>query len=309
MGLDGSLNAVWNMGKDFDLEGTTLIPDRHDLIYLGQEYPATIIEYNLTSTSIRRSFDVQRHFDEQPAATKSKNSGLESLVHVPLPDAEIFLVGRQFDARIFVFDVPALFSKTSAKLKFRGSIIPPGPGKDLSAMTLWHGKLWLLYDKSQQMLGWDLRDVTTQVVGLGGVIVDASDVSVTRLDFGTVGQEGIAFVDDDGSGGRWVFIGVDPSRNNGPKDLLRYPLSSFIECFGNSHADAEHQELGDMEGLNDPSAGEDGRGRVRFWMTMDCWEDMGERSGEDGGVLRFRKEMDFGDEESTDALDWTEERR
>ena len=209
--------------------------NRPDLIYIGQEYPATIIEYNLTSSSIHRQFNIQHLFDDRPTGTKSKNAGLESLVYASLAVEDVFIVGRQFDAMLFIFRIPPITPVSTPNLHYFGSLRPPGPARDLSSLTIWNGYLWLLFDKDKQLLRWDIRAVESHFPFLkaGGEPLDASSATVSTLEFTTIGQEGIAFIDDPGSSaGGWVFVGVDPSKKYGPrKGLLRYPLQSFLSCF------------------------------------------------------------------------------
>ncbi|TPX69560.1 hypothetical protein SpCBS45565_g02275 [Spizellomyces sp. 'palustris'] len=246
VGTDSEVAAqVWKLGKKFDLEGCTLVPGRTDTIYLGVEYPAAVLEYNLNSSSIIRKWRLESYFDQHPvpadpdsdASEVDTNSGLESLVFVPSSASDwggYFYVGRQEDARVFVFELPVSekASMIESELRFRGWIQPPGPGYDLSAMTLWRNHLWLLYDKPYQLLALKSLSILPKE-GAEMQMEGATLQAVSQMSFDIRGQEGLAFVEE-ANGTKWVFIGVDPPKHKGAKDLLRYNLDTFFECFADN---------------------------------------------------------------------------
>ena len=228
--ISGNVSRDWKIHGKPDLEGVTLIPDRLDSVYLGQEYPAAILEFDLKSETIQRTWDLQSFLDARPD-TQDPNKGLESLAFIPSPHSKnhgFFYVGRQSDALIFIFDIPVL----EGQVVLRGTIKPPGPGYDLSSLTVHKDMLWMLYDKDKSLYAIDLLEPglipTTQNI----VAVDATAKPVKRIgsmSFNIRGQEGIAFVEN--ASGSWVFVAVDAPKKAGQKNILRYTLREFFGCF------------------------------------------------------------------------------
>lgn len=118
---------------------------RHDVLYLGHESPPYIYEYNLTSSSFQRKWNLHiPHKGPDDDFTAAKENGIESLVFIASPNSKnggFFYAGRQSDAKIFVYDVDLLEDKAASRLDdgvkngtltFRGTMIPPGPGYDLA---------------------------------------------------------------------------------------------------------------------------------------------------------------------------------
>ncbi|KAI8824933.1 uncharacterized protein EV422DRAFT_564293 [Fimicolochytrium jonesii] len=236
----GTPAEIWDLGGDFDLEGCTLVAGRDDFIYLGNEVPASIVEYNLKTSSVTRRWDLQATFDAHPVAdpdAKADNNGLESLVFMSSPDVKsggYFYAGRQADAQIFVYDIPLDDPSGSATLM--GIIDPPGQGYDLSAMTLWRNNLWLLYDKPKELRAVEWSNAMLSPTARPVQKVNAKGLQNTRvgtLSFSVRGQEAIQFVQDP-QGKQWVFVGVDPPKRKGPKDLLRFELEEFFDCFADA---------------------------------------------------------------------------
>ncbi|KAI8928236.1 hypothetical protein BC831DRAFT_449049 [Entophlyctis helioformis] len=238
--------------KGLDLEAVAVVPSKPDVVYLGVERPPAIVEFNLTSESITASISISSFLDTDPppGASLQENQGLESLVFVPEPgngSTGHFLVGRQQDARLFVFktDTASPFA-----LEFIGAIDPVGPGKDLSALTLWRSQLWMLYDKPKELHAVAIADllaaISTAASGSTSPRAPAQAASTKQsrknasllpsssigtLAFDVRGQEGIAFVTHAGSQQEWVFVAVDAPHKNGRKDLLQYEVDTFFICF------------------------------------------------------------------------------
>ncbi|KAJ3024234.1 hypothetical protein HKX48_004507 [Thoreauomyces humboldtii] len=236
----GAPAQVSILGSQFDLEGSTLVPSRPGFIYLGNEFPATIVEFNLNLSAVSRSWEVQSTLDAQPPSDQfsAKNEGMESLVFFPTSSSAsggFFYVGRQADAQVFVFDIDLTDAGNSSAPTFVGTLTPPGPGNDLSSMTIYRGLIWFLYDKPEQSLTLSLASAT---VSSKSDDVDASklqDKGVGTLSFPTRGQEGLAFAEEN-DGSKWVFVGVDPPKGKGNKDLVRYDLDTFFKCFSSNGA-------------------------------------------------------------------------
>ncbi|KAJ3157661.1 hypothetical protein HDU89_000037 [Geranomyces variabilis] len=222
---------VYAVGKQFDLEGCTLVPSRPGFVYLGNEYPAAIVEFELASSKVTRQWAVQPFFDASTTANADTNSGLESLVFSQTNDSlTTFYVGRQADARVFVVNV-ALDGQSTTKPALVGTLDPPGPGTDLSSMTIFRDFIWLLYDKPKQALALPLSAATIPPDATGTIDdTGAASAQVGTLEFTTRGQEGLAFVEL-ADGQKFVFVGVDPPKGKGDKDLRRYDFDTFFECF------------------------------------------------------------------------------
>ena len=232
-----------------DLEGVTIVPSRPKFAYLGQEYPASILEFNIESGEVERIWNFQSLLDENPVSGDEgadSNKGLESLVFVPQDSPAFtlkssnsstlftFLIGRQADARVFVVDIPLLEMSAQPRAIFRGTFQPPGPGFDLSAMTIWRNKLWFLYDKGKTLHALDLKDLHLDA-NQGSNKTFSKDLqkfepqSIGSLTFEIRGQEGIVFIEKNPSEVE-VYISIDAPKKTGRKDLIYYPIRSFFGC-------------------------------------------------------------------------------
>ncbi|KAI9005303.1 hypothetical protein BC832DRAFT_539926 [Gaertneriomyces semiglobifer] len=251
---DTAKTKIWDIGKEYDLEGISVIEDKEDLVYLGVEHPAAVLEYNVTSATIQKKWDIQPIFEAFPATTvtttlerrkkpaKPKaqvdtsltNAGLESLLFVrsPSPSSAAlghFLVGRQADARVFIFT--ALKTGEELDLKHVGTFSPPGPATDLSALTIHSNALYLLYDKPKQLVSLPLTTIYSLLDD--NLATDLSvDLSTTQgvhtFTSSSRGWEGISFFEENGT--NYVIIGVDPPKKKGNKDLLLWTEDTFFAC-------------------------------------------------------------------------------
>ncbi|TPX38882.1 hypothetical protein SeMB42_g06127 [Synchytrium endobioticum] len=219
--VNGTIRHQWRVQKKLDLEGVTLIPTRHDVVYLGVEYPAEIVEFHLSQGIITRRWLIQDVYDRYPPPSFSTNAGLESLVYIPCDHGYLY-AGRQADTRVFMFDIP---SANTNSLAFRGTFVPPGPAIDLSAMTVYKNTLFFLYDKPRQLVGVDLSDPKWRPTGNEAVNVDAKrDLGKGHLHMHRDGMEGLVI------NGKHAFIAIDTKAE---KDLLKFTLSAFWYCFSN----------------------------------------------------------------------------
>eukprot|EP00842_Homolaphlyctis_polyrhiza_P003805 jgi/Hompol1/4425/HPOL_003637-RA len=248
-----------------DLEGIALIPSRPGFAYLAVERPPAIIELDLESGSVTNTLPLDLILSMYAPESESgssqpsePNQGIESIAFIPvsavaaslslMPSITGFLViGRQQDALLFIFAV-AESSDSNLGLTFLcTSRIQPEPGalanlprSDLSALTFWRNRLWLLYDKPKRLISISATEIGNALKFALAASPDPntkppsiamlSDVDAIALNFSIRGQEGIAFSQLQ-SGQDVVFIAVDAPHKTGHKDLVMFPLSSFFGCF------------------------------------------------------------------------------
>jgi len=106
MDVDGS-NVV-NKTIGGDLEGVTVADPNTDFVYIGVEQRDSILEYNIVSQTVTRTFYLDSYM------TGPDNSGLEALAFVPdyvSLEGGYFYAGLQATGEIFIFELPI---KTSA---------------------------------------------------------------------------------------------------------------------------------------------------------------------------------------------------
>lgn len=146
---------------DADIEAVTVANPKSDFIYLGIEHPDSIYEFNLSTGTVSRIFDLTGWMDGP------KNSGLEALTFVPDdadPEGGLFYAGLQETGQIFVFRLPILSSADSAAVTFIGSIYPIQGIKNISGMHYvpTQDVLYAIYDNTDL-----LRAMTTDGSLLG----------------------------------------------------------------------------------------------------------------------------------------------
>jgi hypothetical protein len=174
--------------------------------------------FDLKSKKISKTLDLP-NFLEFSESHIDKNKGLESLAyHVSDDGKKYFLVGRQSDALVFVYE----YEKSA--LKFKNVFTPPGPQKDLSAMTIWNDRLWFLYDKGKEMTAVQLQELKSDKK------LFMQDPSVGTFTFEMRGLEGITFANWNDT--IWVYVAIDPPKKFGENQLRKYSLQSFLTCFG-----------------------------------------------------------------------------
>lgn len=178
--------------------------------------------YDLSSKQISKRMDLQSDFNNYTNSLTDNNKGLESLAyHISEDGKKYFLVGRQSDALVFVYE----YKKANMSLAFKKVFHPPGPGMDLSAITIWNDYIWFLYDKGQEMTAVQLKELNSEKK-----IFD-HDKSIGKFSFGIRGLEGITFANWNNT--VWVYIAIDPPKKFGENQLRKYSLSSFLTCFSN----------------------------------------------------------------------------
>ena len=157
-----------------DLEGICVADPSSDFVYIGLENPDSILEYNIVTEAVTRTFDLTTWM------TGPNNEGLEALTFVPdTGDSEggLFYAGLQEDGKIYRF---RLSIETSASLETvtHISTITPVAGRDdisglhydsdnevLYAIFDSAGKLTAMEADGTVLDEWDLPD--QEVGGIG----------------------------------------------------------------------------------------------------------------------------------------------
>ncbi|KAL2913681.1 hypothetical protein HK105_206841 [Polyrhizophydium stewartii] len=170
-GSQASLELKVKVDGKPDLEGVALIPSRPDHVYLGVESPPAILELHLPSQTVVAEMPLRAAMDRDPPLDgEADNQGLESLLFIPPLKTTsgsaragsgkqgqrlgYFIVGRQQDARLFVFEVTIDGDPASGpmSLELLGTAHLPGaPANDLSALTLWRSRIFMLFDKPKTL--------------------------------------------------------------------------------------------------------------------------------------------------------------
>ena len=114
-----------------DLEAVTYVDYADGRLYVGRENPDAILEYDLATQSVLRTFDLTA-FMTGPA-----NQGLEALTFVPIQghaEGGEFWAGLQDTGEIFRFELPIQSSATSSAVAFLGTFRAGPALEDLSGM-------------------------------------------------------------------------------------------------------------------------------------------------------------------------------
>jgi len=152
MNADGSDVQHWTLPGD--LEGITCADPDSDVVYVGREHPDAVLEFDLSTSSLLRSFDLSA------TLTGPSNSGLEALTFVPIeghPEGGVFHAGLQSDGRIYVFDLPILTSASSTAVTHLDTITPAPGLSDLSGLDFDRSTqiLYAIFDSANRMLAMD----------------------------------------------------------------------------------------------------------------------------------------------------------
>ncbi len=129
MNSDGT--GVSNWWIPGDLEGITVADPNSPFVYVGVEHPDSILEFNIDTGLVTRSFDLT------PWLTGSSNRGLEALTFLPDPlDSEggQFYAGLQSNGKIYSFQLPILSSSTSTTVTPLSTITPVAGRNDISGL-------------------------------------------------------------------------------------------------------------------------------------------------------------------------------
>jgi len=129
MNADGT--GVQNWSLPGDLEGITVADPGSDFIYVGVEDPDSIREFDITTGSVTRTFDLKKWM-KGPS-----NLGLEALTFVPdagNPEGGLFYAGLQNDGKIYSFQLPIVSSPSNTKVTHVSTITPVAGRSDISGL-------------------------------------------------------------------------------------------------------------------------------------------------------------------------------
>ena len=144
MDASGAIQQTWPIGGD--LEGVCVADPQSSLVYIAREHPDGIIEFDLSSGTAKRLFNLTG------TLVGPNDRGLEALTFVRDPshaEGGLFYAGLQQDGRVYVFELP-IASSTTATSSTLQSVLSPAPGlDDISGLT-WDAasdQLYACYDK------------------------------------------------------------------------------------------------------------------------------------------------------------------
>jgi len=146
---DGTVLDSWTLGGD--LEGVTIPDPETDLVYVGVENPAEILEVEVIGGTIIRRFDAS-------VMDGATSSGLEALTFVPdisHPEGGTFYAGDQETAQVFVFELPIVTSSSSTEITLIDELTLGGaPGSDLSGLDYdpVHHEVYAIFDSSDLLI-------------------------------------------------------------------------------------------------------------------------------------------------------------
>lgn len=130
MEASGKINQNWNYSGD--LEGVTVADANTNFIYLGNENPDSIIEFNIVTGAATRVFDLTFKM------TGAANEGLEALTFVPdllHPEGGLFYAGHQGEGSVYVFSLPIKTSATSTTVTYITKYTPWPAHDDLAGLA------------------------------------------------------------------------------------------------------------------------------------------------------------------------------
>lgn len=130
MEADGSDVTSWYIGGD--LEGITVADPDSDFIYIGVENPDSILEFNLDTGAVTRTFTLTTWM------TGDYNLGLEALTFVPdeaQTEGGLFYAGHQEEGSIYVFELPIATNTTSTSVTYVTSFTPVSGRGDIAGLS------------------------------------------------------------------------------------------------------------------------------------------------------------------------------
>jgi len=143
-----------------DLEAVTYADQSDGRLYIGRENPDAILEFELSTNSVLRTFDLTA-FMNGPG-----NQGLEALTFVPVPghpEGGEFWAGLQFSGEIYRFELPIQSSSTSTSVSLLGTFRSGPVLDDLSGLHYDRvsGTLYSIHDR---------HDIMRASAGLGAAL-------------------------------------------------------------------------------------------------------------------------------------------
>ncbi|PIR25275.1 MAG: hypothetical protein COX62_07430 [Deltaproteobacteria bacterium CG_4_10_14_0_2_um_filter_43_8] len=131
MNKDGNDVTTWNVGGD--LEGITIPNPDSDFIYLGREFPAAILEFNIVSGTVTRTFSL----GGAGGFPESSGQGLEALTFVEKegnPEGGEFWAGSQSNGKVYVYTLPIASSSNSTTVTHIATLTPVPGRADLAGL-------------------------------------------------------------------------------------------------------------------------------------------------------------------------------
>ncbi|UCE60084.1 MAG: hypothetical protein JSU63_21900, partial [Phycisphaerales bacterium] len=153
IGVDGDAPVSWQVGGD--LEGVCVADVSSDFIYVAVEQPDSILEFNLSTGEVTRTFDLSN------VLQGPSNAGLEALTFVPVadhPEGGLFYAGLQCDGKIYVFELPIVTSATDTSVVHVNTITPVAGRTDMSGLhyNTGNGVLYAIFDSSNRLVALDV---------------------------------------------------------------------------------------------------------------------------------------------------------
>jgi hypothetical protein len=173
-----------------DLESVCVANPATDFVYVGVEDPATVLEVDVMTGQVMRSFILLTNLPP--------NEGMEALTFVPNalhPEGGLFYAGLQHDGKIHVFELPIRSSSTSEVVTEVSSFYPVPGRNDLSGLH---------YDSREEVLHaiYDLYDLW-RVMEADGTLIDEYDLPGAEQEGVTIGGCSL-FIAEDG-GALWEY--------------------------------------------------------------------------------------------------------
>ncbi len=207
--LDENGTDVNNWTVAGDLEAIAVADTDSDFVYVGVERPDSVMEFNITSGLVTRTFDLTTWM------TGPQNRGLEALTFVPdAADLEggLFYAGLQDDGKIYTFRLPIASSATSTAVTHVSTITPVVGRDDLSGLhfDVEHQRLYAVFDGDDKIRA-----------------MDANGTLRTEWDLPGDAQEGVTLA------GTTLFIAEDSGDVLKYTDFLMLPVLGDFDGDGN----------------------------------------------------------------------------
>ena len=148
MNPNGTGVVHWNLSGDF--EAITVADHDSNFIYIGVENPDSIIEFDVSTGEITRTFSLTNWM------TGPSNLGLEALTFVPdasQPEGGYFYAGLQSSGTIYRFQLPIHSSTDSTAVTFIDTLQVEGNHTDISGLTYdpSSDRILALYDSTNRI--------------------------------------------------------------------------------------------------------------------------------------------------------------
>lgn len=127
----GALQGTWTTSGD--LEDVAVADPNSNLVYLANEDPPAIIEFDLAASAILRVFDLE------PWIATPNGRGLEALAFVPDPadpEGGTFLCGSTGDGRVYRFRLPIASSAGATSVTALGSFDPSAASDEVRGLCV-----------------------------------------------------------------------------------------------------------------------------------------------------------------------------